>query len=465
LKRLSLFLIPSLWQGFAALITLPLYTYILGPAEFGAFALIASMTGIATAVITSGWLFLLSSDYLKISQQERGRLASTIVILGLCQGLLLSALYLLTLPYMQRLWPEIAAAPRLALYLAIAEMLLGLPWAAALTILVLENRAASYALIMTAKSLLGITATLFALYILRSGMLALFVGAALSAAASCAGAIWVLRGYIGSLPSWRWAREALRLTLTASPVNLLESLHVISERFLLTSTLGLSQLGIYSHSQQYRQLANMPVGALQKSMQSTLLAEAREPRLDFNKTRQAWEPAYLALTIAGICLATCGQDVIRLITHDKFTAAAPWAALWMAYLLIQNSAQAQMGLLYANKNDRLRLKIMATSMSLGIAALFLAIPRWGIAGAVICAFLQQILIRSWLHLSTGKHYDLPRTNAWIISGTALIVLALIATALTQPWGLAGRVMTMSSLLTLCVWPGLRHIKDLIKTLK
>ena len=64
-------------------------------------------------------------------------------------------------------------------------------------------------------------------------------------------------------------------------------------------------------------------------------------------TRLAWPPAHLALALGGVFMATLGRDAIALLTHNKFTPAYVFAALWTVLVLLENAAKPAVAIVYA----------------------------------------------------------------------------------------------------------------------
>jgi O-antigen/teichoic acid export membrane protein len=203
-----------------------------------------------------------------------------------------------------------------------------------------------------------------------------------------------------------------------------EAAHQVIERSILGLRSGLSDLGIYTHSQQYRAIANMPISAVANSTWPVTLSDARADRGDFIRTKLAWNAVYLLLTCIGLAFATLGSHLIALLTHDKFTEAYILASLWIVYLLVQNTGKPQTGVFYARGAGGQFAQIQTMSMAGGTILLFMLVPNLGIYGAFMAAFVQQIALRVGVHIGARRLKKTPFQDHWAIVGTVLVLVTL-----------------------------------------
>lgn len=430
LQRFVLFVLPPLLQGGVGFLLLPVATYILEPADYGAYALVTSVTALGGPLANLGSGYLLAAHYPALQPAERRQLISTLLWLGL--GLLILFLGGFTLLWSAVAdWLKLATIPPMAIALALGTMVLGFPWLIAIEVLTLERQAQRYALVVVSQTVVSAIALVLSLYVWQLGMLSLFMAGAAGAVVICAGSFWVLWPYWGWHCSRRWVRESWRLGIVTTPTNLLENFYNTVERYSLSAVVGLSALGLYTHSQQYRSLVAMPVKAIGRTVWSTTLTEARQEELTFPQTRVAWDIAFLLLTAVGLIFAALGAEIIGLLTFGKFSAAAPLTALWMVYLLTQNTGRPQVGLLFAHRG------VVYSQLHLGAVVLsILLVPllaHWlGLLGAFLALYLQQLLLRLGLQWYVNRHYQTQFQDQLAILGMGLILGLLVFVQVLQP---------------------------------
>jgi hypothetical protein len=114
------------------------------------------------------------------------------------------------------------------------------------------------------------------------------------------------------------------------------------------------------------------------------------------------------------------------LTHDKFTAAAPYVALWVAFILAQCTGKPQTAVLFV---ERRGLAIGGAGLAVraaGIALLAVLVPAAGIAGAYATLFAQHVALRIAYHLQVRRYGTVPFQDGWAIAGCVAIGVALLA---------------------------------------
>ena len=71
------------------------------------------------------------------------------------------------------------------------------------------------------------------------------------------------------------------------------------------------------------------------------LDEAKETNRHFARTGRITDVLFLGITAFGVALALFGRMIIGMLTHDKFSDAAPYAALLVGVVLVQISGGPQ----------------------------------------------------------------------------------------------------------------------------
>lgn len=458
LSRFGFFLLPSVIQGGLSFLMLPVTTFVLDAADFGAFALVSSLLGLGSSLASMGSGYLLSAHFLPSGTAERKGLVSAIFWVNLAVTAAFAAVFLAAWPYFAS-HLGIAAIPLVSILLALSTLGLCLPWNLACEITVLEGKSKVFAAVTIAQSVVAALATVAGLYVFKLGLLSLFIAGALGALVPFAAGLWVLRPFLGFAGAGRWLGSIFRIGPVASMGNLAESLQTFSERSILSSHVGLAQLGVYNNSQQFRQLVFTGVKAVTRSIWPMTLRESREPASGFAKTGKAWSMVHMGLTMAGVFFATLGRDVIGFLTHGKFTAAAPLVTLWMIFLLIKHSGRAELGYLTAHGHSGFVATLTLVTVCCSIPCLYLLVPRFGMSGAFASMLLQDLGFRAGLTLKARSLRDFEFQDAWVVAGSVVIATTLFLSH-RLGFGAAGNLALLAAVECLLLWVAYGKIRKM-----
>lgn len=423
--RVSWFFLATAIQGGISFVMVPVITYVLGPREFGIFALMTGVGGVLSLFGALGAGYLYAEHYNGLSVPNRRELVSTTFWMGAICLVPITGLVLGLWPVLTAYFEALAVIPTLGASLVLVSVIACYPWSLAIEILVLEGRAQLYATIIVSQAIVSALTTVVGLYALEWGIFAIFFGYSVGTLALLLGSMIVLQPYLEWSIKQVWVKRAARIGGAVTVANLLESLQSFLERYLLSLQAGIVQTGLYSHSQQYKSLVSLPLKAAARGIWPISLSEARLQRSEFLLTKRTWEIGYSAVAIAGIGFAIFGKELVALWTHDRFTAAYRLIALWMVFVLIQNAGKAQTAILYATGNSVRYAKLMVGSAVAGIAALFMLVPSLGSTGVLLALLLQQILLRVGVQYVARTIRQSPFQDAWVFIGCGGIVLALV----------------------------------------
>ena len=430
IKKFSFFLLPPVFQSFIAIAVLPIATRILGPEEYGVFALLTSLAAFGTVFASVGTGYLVAAHYPVIKAEEKNKMVSSMLAFGLSISIAFSLIIVLLWSLIANQWPAFSSIPKLALVLSLVSMVLSVPWTLSLDVITMDGKAKLFAAVLIGQSIVNAAAIIMSLFVFKMGLYALFVGSLAGSFVVFIGGFLALRSYLRLTMSWQWIKKILKLTIATLPANLLENLQTFVERSVLSINVGISQLGLYTHSQQYRSLAMMTVKAAARTVQPLTLEEARSEDLLFPKTKRTWDAMYIVLTFGGILSATVGREIISLLTNGKFASAYIFVVFWMIFLLIQNAGKPHTGVFYALDQGPVYARIQVVTYIIGLILLILLIPILGIAGTFIAVFAQMTIFRVWIQFKVKQYKKIPFQDGWVIFGTALILFTFLVS-----WGL------------------------------
>lgn len=474
-RRTIHFAIAGVTNVVVTFITLPLATRILSAADYGGFALLSVYGNLGSVLASAGFSYVLVAHLGQLDHHQRRDLISTGILFSIGASTALGAAMLWIVTTVSPDLVRLDSIPPGAMALTIAAMVLAAPWFVVTDVLVLDARAAAYTKIAVAQSVTTGAALLGSLYILDLGALSLFAGLAAGRLIQFLGGAAALRADLGAHFSIHWMRELRRLGPAAVTSNMMETARTILERTVLTAHLGLGQLGLYAHAQQYSSYTTQAVNPISRSLYPVSLEEARTFGGDFPVTQRVWGVAQLAVIGVALTLTLVGQEFIDLISNGKFTAAWGMAVGWQMIMMVQVTGKPQtMTLLAHNRGNEVGWSVTA-SIVLAVATLVLAVPWFGVAGALAAHGVQACSYRIMVGRRAAKVRLVPFQDWWIFSGMALVAstavwivvwepdfplrVALLA-ALTGTLGVAARDLLMPVLQRLHVLPRILRIRPL-----
>lgn len=459
LKRFGLYLFPPLFQGALAFILLRWTTRVLEPDDFGAFALLTSLTGVGSALASLGSNYLIYSHFPDLDAEERKNFVSTLfwsalaVMACFCVGFL--GLWHALAPR----FPVLAPISIVPVFLSLGALAASLPWWFAMDITVLEGRSGTFAWVTLGNSLITAGVVLTGLYALHWGATALF------ASAFAGGLVYGIGGIVSLFPylRFRWNRKWLREMLKVGPIsslgNFSESSQSAMERSLLAAHTGLGPLGLYNFAQQFRQMAFLMVKAGTRSIWPITIQENKSGDPLFRKTAAAWSLVHLGIAACGVFFATLGREATQYLSHGKFPGVETLIAVWMVYLIVKHSGRAQLGFITVNKETRFLASLSLVCVGVGVLSLLIFVPLWGIWGAVTALFLQDFAYRLGCGWRARRLRRFPFQDHWALAGIAVNVAILAWVGFARP-GTAMRgvlFVTGEGVLSLfALW----HLRDL-----
>ena len=204
------------------------------------------------------------------------------------------------------------------------------------------------------------------------------------------------------------------------------------ERWLINLLVGLHVLGLFFHAQQYRAAITSIIKIPIKGLWQTTLSEAMAPQPTFTKLRPVWAWIDNLVFVVGFMFILVGGELLGLLTHGKFSDAAPFAAVWMAITLMQNAGRPFASLLIARgeavKFGRICLKTTLAVMISTPLAMWM-FDLWGVFVAItVGAILYWVLVQHEAKLISDIRFSDLRPF-WL---AAIIIAAVVATYYFQP---------------------------------
>ncbi len=394
-KNFLYYLSPSIITGILGVfVIVPLTTYYLDPKDFGIVAIIMVFSGLLVPLSSTGVVWVLSGNYYKINTEEKGELVFNMLFLGI----VLRTFWLIVfgiighffLDKVIRSYEEIFS---LFFYLLLAAEWFNSVWELVSYVIVLEKKSKTHAFLEMAKLLSRLIILVICLVVFKLRTISLiyaYLGAALIGFVF---SLIYIRKHLVTKIKKRWIKEIFKVGFPTIPLNFFEVISNSVGRFFVERWIGLSQLGIYSHSLDYKKMFMLFQRAFAKSYSPEVLAVfSGQGTVKIETVRSILRRWFGILSIVGVGVALFSENVINILTHGKFTQAAPLVSLWFILIVIYAFGIPYTQFLLVNKKNKLIVisQIILGIISWGLIALF--VKLFGIVGAAVSVLLYFFAI-------------------------------------------------------------------------
>lgn len=411
---------PSIVSVAARLVSVPITTYYLGPKDFGEFAVVLGFVGLFLAVTSSFSSYVVSHRYCHAGDPGSASAVFTCIVVEMALAIAGSIALVL-------LWPSFGSwagvtqpLPAGCIFFAAVAIPISTLWQSVVTVVIYEGHARTFALSNSLSAVVQVAATTLALYF-GLGLLGLFIGYAAGAAVTAAFALptalrlrhaGICRTALGDLRGMAWL---------AVGSNFAEAALASIERVALSRFASLEVLGIYYHSLNYRHVLLSVIKAVSLAGHRRTIDEARNDSSAFAWTQQAWALMFGVLMVAGVGAAFLGREVVALLTHDKFTAAAPLIPLWCIILISQQMARPQQYKMMADGAANRLSSYKLVSIAIAIGSLAMTIPLMGMYGPVLSLLLKEGIHRRLIYSYAAKNWGMPFSDRpGIVAGAVIL---------------------------------------------
>jgi len=427
--RSALYMVSAVVSVAASIATLPLATLILGPEDYGAYALVMSVSTCIQALAAALQTYVLPAFIGTIGSQERKDLIFTCLANVVAFATLLSAIVAIGIDVGA---PDLLAqigADRTAVIAAALGTISITPWLLAIDLFAIDGRAGAFALITVAQAVATACALLVGLFVFRLGATSLYVSFLVGSSVAGLAALAAMQKDIYGRYSRTWLRKMLDMAPPAIGQRLAESGIVILERSIIGIFASARAVGLYTHSQLYSSAGTIALNAVSRGMLPLNLKEARDLPPLFLGTYSVWLPAQLLVALGAIEFALAGDQIISLLTNGKFTDAHLMAYLLIVALAVKTGGKPESAYLSATGNGTRLANLNTISTAIGAGSLLVLVPLLGALGAAVAALLRALAFRGGLWIA-GREWKIPFQDGPLFVGLACSALvgALVFTS-------------------------------------
>lgn len=202
-----------------------------------------------------------------------------------------------------------------------------------------------------------------------------------------------------SIKSWSWSllKSSLKYSTPLIPHQVSGWIMSMSDRFIITYFVGLTQVGVYSFSFQIAQAVNVVSHSINQAYLPTLYLELSKNQPNWKKLKKInliYGVALLTLTLAILLIFLALYPYVIPDTYRESSTYIPW--LLLAFFLLSISRIASNYLMFFKKTNY----IASSSVILGLISLVLNIVLIQIYGTIAACWVSAgvfllLFITTW----------------------------------------------------------------------
>ena len=412
----------------ASLLTLPIYSRVFTPADYGVLSYVLTITNIMSAMLALGFASAYSLYFFEATTDKEKQLVTSTCLWFI--AIWSFAISLVGLPFTATIseWSFRTSQYGLLIKLAFLTVPLGLINTLCGQVLRNEFKAGLFTSLNVASAFLTVGFGLYGVLVLKLGLMGVIGGALLAACVILPVRLWTVRGMLRLKFSSERLKQLLAYGLPLLPMTVAYWIFEVSDRIVLGKLSTLEQLGLYS-------LANTLTSGL--AFVNGALGQAWSPHaFKLRMERPDLAPAFfgqvltyilVAFGILAVGISVFAHEVLVILSTPRFYPAAfaigPLALGFVAYASTQVTAA---GLSLGKKTTYFAIfSWIAAAINIGLNVLFVA--RWGMMAASWSTAASYIFLTFAYMLSSQKyfHVSYEKQRAIMVSlGTVIFILAI-----------------------------------------
>jgi O-antigen/teichoic acid export membrane protein len=422
LKDASLYSISSLLARGFSLITVPIYTRILSPADYGALDLLSYTAMLIVLIIGLALDQAISRFYIdEKDESEKKRMASTVLIYNIFVFALLIPIVAPLASWLAHGWlvDQVDKETVILVFVYI--------WANAIFYIACNQLkylflSKLFALCNIGNTVLCVVLSLVFVVYFRLGVFGLFLGQVIGAGCFALLSIYYARESYALTFQWGSLKRMLVYSLPLVPGTLSFYLMQYVDRYAINTVMGLHEVGLYGIGARLASLVNLFLMGFQGAWFPIVMKNFREKdaaerfRVVFN---------YYLFTVLAILLGLSlfGREILMVLTTKTFSQGFVVVPLLVLAAILASIGQ------YFTYGIQIALKSHYT-LFLNIAALvinvvlnYILIPRLGIIGAALATVLSFVFLTVVAMGLSQKLYYVP--YRWLnIFAAGLLTMAI-----------------------------------------
>ena len=407
----------------AALFTLPIYTRIFSPEEYGIWSLVITIIGLVSIILNLGGDTTYARFFFEANTEEEKRLITSTWFAFL--ALWSVGVVVLCLPFTSFFSVWSFGTRKHALLFALTLLASPLTLINSMCGQALRNRfqARTFALMNVGSTLLSIGSSLYGAVVLKLGLTGVLAGVLFASLLILPVRLWTVRDLLCPIFSWRILRDLLSFGVPLVPSSLAYWVFAVSDRILLGKLSTLEQVGLYAVANQVTSIMAFFHGALGQAWGPRAIRAYEEHDADasilFGRV-MTYVLAGFGLLSVGI--TTFSSEILMVFSVPPFYGAklaiGPLALGFVAYATTQVSA---IGISLTKKTYYLALFSWVAAL-LNFGGNILLIPKWGMIAASWTTFAAYLFL-TVAYLTVSQRLwpvKYEKRRAWVVAGLTFI---------------------------------------------
>lgn len=440
----------------ASIVLLPLYTHHLEPSDYGLLEILNRVGEVLTICLMAGGIRLAALTFYNQAKSDAER-DKTVTSVTLMVVLLLIAGGIATIAFPSYIGAAIGIEDTRLVVFGMFAMLLDITIAVPMTLMQARTESLLYSCVSFAMFLFRVIAIIIAVVVFHWGIWGILGATALTSL------------FFGVVLTWRelargsirldWSRlfAIFRFAAPFIPTGLFFFAFRSADRFLLQKYAGLEAVGIYALGYRIASIVGaFTIAPLHQVWSARMFAAFELPNAAsyFGRVFTRMLAAY---TLAGMGFVIFADEVIRLLSTDKYFDAAPVVAPMVLAFFFLNAANLMDAAFYVRHRTSLKPWITGSATAVAIGLYLWLVPDYGEMGAAYAnlAAFAFLAAATWAISQSVFRVKYERLR---LAGMMLSALAIVFLSQVIPWG-AWTIPV--KLLLWASWPALLWLTGLV----
>lgn len=406
LKDTSLYSLSTLLARGFSLITVPIFTRILSPADYGALdilsyaaLLLALLLGIALDQAVGRWYHETEDT------SDRKAIASTVLLYTLSVPFAFALVAVLAADEIARHWLDGQVGPETVI------AALGYVWAQGLfsittNLLRYQLRAKEFAACSLGSTTLTMALSLWFIVSLKLGVLGVFLAQIIGNLSFAGVAFYLSRDTYTWTFDWPRFKSMAAYSLPLVPSTMAFFAIQYVDRYVLNELRGLHDVGVYGIGARLASLVYLFLTGFQGAWYPLVMKSYRDPGAT-EKFRCVLNFFSFVTALATIWLSAFGREILVFLTTPAYAESYVVIPLLVSSaVLFSVGSYFTFGIQIAKKSYA-RLAINTMVIGVSIALNIALIPKLGFVGAALATFLSSLVMTAVAMVVSQKYYYVP----------------------------------------------------------
>jgi O-antigen/teichoic acid export membrane protein len=425
----------------AAFFTIPIYTRLLSPAEYGRWGLVIASVGVASGLLALGGDSAYARYFFEAKDEEGRRLVTTTWLSFLAAWSALVILIAIPFSGVFSEWSFGTGSHGTLFALALATAPLTLMNAMLGQALRNEFRAKLYTALNVSSTVLVIGLSIAGALIAERPLVGIFAGGLIGTAVSLPLRVFVVRGLLGRTFSFTLLRRLLAFGLPLVPAGLAWWIFSASDRIVLGKLSTLSEVGLYTIAFGITGVLALFGSALGMawSPHGLHVYEQRPEEASAFFGRMA---TYIVLGFSILCVlvtAFAHEVLVVLSTPDFYGAASAVGPLALGLVAFASTQVTASGISLRKKTSWF-LYISWAAACLNVGLNILLVPYWGMLGSAWATFASYVFLTIAYLIVGQRLWAIAYESRRLVTLSLLTFVATICVPLLPELGFAGTVV-------------------------